>query len=251
MTDTGSSSRVNAINSAIESGPGFFCGLSLTFDELLRVRSLVSQSFLRRIEAVYPDLPTRFNALEMDRYHEISDQIDHKHLWAIEHRVLDREAFQEVRSMSLAKSLEAAFGPFDIADAEGVGRPNMVWRVVRPQQWSDVGPMHADSWFRELGHGWMPASVRHVRIWIGIYCESGQSGFQVVRDSHKRSWPYHGESRDGFVKPMIDVDVDDLAAEDLALSPGQAVVFSDRLLHRGVPTSKRTRVSLEFTLLLR
>lgn len=153
--------------------------------------------------------------------------------------------------MSLAQSLEAEFGPFDIADAEGVGRPNMVWRVVRPGLWTDVGPMHADILFRELGHGQLPQSIRHVRVWLALYCESGRSGFQVVPDSHKQSWPYHGELRDGFVKPMIDIDERDLAAVDVDLKPGQALVFSDRLLHRGVPSNTRTRVSLEFTLLLK
>lgn len=240
-----------SIESAIGLGPGFFCGLSLTADELTHVRGLVSRSFLRRIAETYPDLTARFGSVELDRYHELAGLIDHKRLWAIEHRILDREALEEVRSTSLVRSLEAAFGPFDIADAEGVGRPNMVWRVVRPEHWTDVGPMHADIWFRELGHGWLPPSIRHVRAWIGVYCERGRSGFRVVPDSHKRNWPYRGEKRDGFAKPTIDIDEGDLAVEDLDLTPGQAVVFSDRLLHRGVPSNTRTRVSLEFTLLLK
>lgn len=237
------------IEKAIEGEPGYFCGLSLSSDELTRVRAHVSRSFMRRIGDVHPDLQARFGAIDLDRYHELSDLIDHKRLWAIAHRILDRDAVRDICSMSLIRSLEGAFGAFDIADAEGAGYPNMVWRVVRPGHWADVGSMHADAWFWELGHGRMLPEVRRVKVWLAVHCEPGLSGFRVVPASHQRPWPYHGELRDGFVKPTIDIDEGDLASENLDLRPGQAVIFHDRLLHRGYPSNARTRVSLEFTLL--
>ena len=237
------------IEKAVAGEPGFFCGLSLLPDELTRVRAHVSRSFMRRVGNIYPDLQACFEAIDLDRYHELSHLIDHKRLWPIVHRILDRDAVQDIRSMSLTGSLEGAFGAFDIADAEGAGHPNMVWRVIRPGHWSDVGPMHADAWFWELGHGRMPHEARRIKVWLAVHCEPSLSGFRVVPASHQRSWPYHGELRDGYVKPTIDIDEGDLASEDLNLRPGQAVVFHDRLLHRGYPGKVRTRVSLEFTLL--
>lgn len=240
------------IERAIDAEPGYFCGLSLSPDELTRVRAHIARGFLSRIVKVYPKLLERFRSIELDLYHELSDLIDHRRLWTIEHRILDHDAVNDIRTMSIMRSLEVEFGAFDIADAENAGRENIVWRIVRPGASSDVGPTHADAWFWELGHGRMPpGAARRIKVWLAVYCELGMSGLRVVPDSHKRLWPYHGDVRDGVVKPMIDVDENDLACETLDLMPGQAVVFHDQLLHRGAPGTSRTRISLEFTILTR
>ena len=238
------------IERAVDAEPGYFCGLSLTPDELASVRAHVTRGFLSRIEDIYPELLERFRSIELDRYHEFSDLVDHRRLWAIEHRILDRDAVNDIRTMSIIRSLEAELGAFDIADAEGAGRENIVWRIVRPRAPSDVALTHADAWFWELGHGRMPlGSSRRIKVWLAIHCEPGISGLQVAANSHKRAWPYHGEMRGGTVKPVIDVDDSSLALEALSILPGQAVVFHDLLLHRGVPGQTRTRISIEFTVL--
>ena len=72
---------------------------------------------------------------------------------------------------------------------------------------------------------------------------------KVVANSQKKEWRYHGEFRHGFIKPKIDEDESNLAAELLHTAPGDVVVFHDKLLHGGaLNLGKYCRLSLEFTL---
>ena len=114
---------------------------------------------------------------------------------------------------------------------------------------NDTGPVHADRWFWELGHGATPPGVERVKVWVAVITEPGLSGLQLLPGSHRRTWRYHGEMRDGFVKPTIDEDVESLGLQLVPTSPGDAVVFNDGLLHGGGSSRGAcTRVSFEFTM---
>jgi ectoine hydroxylase-related dioxygenase (phytanoyl-CoA dioxygenase family) len=117
---------------------------------------------------------------------------------------------------------------------------------------SDTGPVHADRWFWDLGHGATPPGVERVKVWVAVVTEPGLSGLRVLRGSHLREWRYHGEPRDGFVKPAIDEDVDALGLDLVRTEPGDAVVFNDALLHGGGESlGAWTRVSFEMTMFVR
>jgi ectoine hydroxylase-related dioxygenase (phytanoyl-CoA dioxygenase family) len=88
-----------------------------------------------------------------------------------------------------------------------------------------------------------------VKVWIPFYSEPGMNGLKVLPGSHRQDWPFHGELRDGFVKPQIDFDQDAVPMQLLNIDPGTLVVFHDRLLHGGAFNSgATTRVSAEFTM---
>ena len=89
----------------------------------------------------------------MDRYHEKSDLLDHHAIWPKEARILSLENVKEIRQMSFFEELESDFGTFEISDENDVGREEIYWRIVRPNEGQDMGPLHADAWFWELGHG--------------------------------------------------------------------------------------------------
>ena len=113
-------------------------------------------------------------------------------------------------------------------------------------------PLHADAWFWELGHGATPAGAARVKVWLAIVTEPGLSGLRIVSGSHRREWRFHGEHRHGFVKPQIDEDENELNPQLVPMSPGDAIVFNDRLLHGGaVNQGQKTRVSLEFTMFVK
>jgi len=184
----------------------------------------------------------------MDRYHELSCLIDHKNAWPKLHRILEPNAVREIRKLPAMAKIEQEFGRFTISDEENLGWENIYWRLVRPNSASDVGPMHADRWFWDLGHGITPPNTKRVKVWIAIFCEKGQAGFRLVPGSHRKEWPHHGEHRDGFVKPQIDVSDDQLDIKMFDSEPGDAIVFNDQLLHGGAIGGALSRVSLEFTL---
>src|SRR5207237_1422761 len=75
-----------------------------------------------------------------------------------------------------------------------ISHDELNWRVVRPNQPTDVGPIHADKWFWDAGYGYgsMPAGYDRVKIWIGVYTEPGVKGLTVKPDSHRSNhWAGH------------------------------------------------------------
>lgn len=238
--------------SEIENGLGYCLELSFQKDELNLVRSLIEAQWIENLKRVAPEYVEQFLKCGIVNYHTLAHLIDHAAAWPKINRILPKNAIDFIRTTSLLKSLGDIYGDFVISDEENIGHEEMYWRLVRPNQTSDVGPLHADAWFWELDHGSTPANVKRVKVWIAIYCEPGMNGLRVVPDSQKRRWRYHGEYRDGFSKPQIDEDEATLPIKLIHTQPGDAIVFNDLLLHGGaINKGEQTRVSLEFTLFVK
>lgn len=230
---------------------GYVTGLSFSPQELDMVRELVKAQFLERISVRNSSVNPVFKKNEMDRYHEYSHLLDHDSLWPKAARILDMSAVEKIRGTSLFNKLEEEFGVFAISDEDNIGHEEIYWRLVRPNSPTDVGPLHADAWFWDLGHGQTPAGAQRVKVWISLYSEAGKNGFQFVPGSHQREWKYHGVHKHGIIKPQIDEDLTSLDRAIFNGKPGDAIVFHDRLLHGGIIGGTTTRVSLEFTIFAR
>ena len=124
-----------------------------------------------------------------------------------------------------------------------------MWRVVRPNQPTDIGPVHADKWFWDAGNGSMPAGYERFKIWVAVHTEPGANGLCVKSHSHTSDrWKHHFEHKHGVVKPVLDESEEDLNMELLHLKAGDLVQFHDALLHGGVVNrGTRCRVSIELT----
>ena len=204
------------------------------------------------LKTIAPEHVKRFEGCGIERYHEASHLIDHGSVWPKKVRILPQNAVSEIRKMSFVNKLEDYFGSFEISDEDNVGREEIYWRLVRPNEKNDVGPLHADSWFWGLGHGTTPNNMVRVKVWIGIYVEPGLNGFVYVPESHLKNWPYHAVLKDGFKKPKIDVDEGSLNPLLFKSKPGDTIIFHDKLLHGGaLGKGNRTRVSLEFTMFVK
>ena len=136
-----------------------------------------------------------------------------------------------------------------------MGWENVYWRLVRPGN-SDIGSIHADRWFVELGYYGeeiKDPSYERVKMWIAIYTKPGKNGLLVIPSSHRKlDWKWHEEERYGLRKPVIDEDITELNVILLPTEPGRAVVFHYDLLHGGAPNlADTTRISIEFNLLIR
>lgn len=243
---------MDAISGELEERSGYYLGLSFLDHELSMVRELIRAQWLDNIKLHVPGHWEKFSNLSITRYHEFSHLLDHTALWPKINRILPHSAVELIRATSIIKKLQDVYGDFTISDEENVGREEIYWRLVRPNQPSDVGPLHADAWFWELDHGLTPEGVKRVKVWIALYCEPGLNGLRVVPESQKKNWKYHGEYRDGFSKPQIDEDESTLNVQLANTKPGDAVVFNDKLLHGGALNNGQfTRVSIEFTLFVK
>jgi len=236
----------------IDRGLGFSLDVKLTEEELRLFRNLIEKQWLMVSRQACPEYIEEFYLKGMKNYHQLSHLLDHSVTWPKTVRILSKEAVDEIREMPFCRKLEDIFGPFLISDEENIGWEEIYWRLVRPNQLGDVGPLHADAWFWALGHGVTPKNMRRVKVWIAVYCEPGLNGLRVVPNSHKKEWRYHGETRNGFVKPQIDEKEEELAIQLVHTNPGDVIVFNDRLLHGGALNQGHfTRVSAEFTMFVK
>lgn len=244
--------KIPSIRAALENDNGYLTGLHLTKDELKKIRLLITRPWLLNIgKKTTPEIVEKFKSIGINRYHELAHLLDHGSIWPKSTRILNQDAVTEIRSMSLFQRLEDEFGYFEISDEENVGHEEIYWRLVRPNSPTDVGPLHADAWFWDLGHGVTPSGCKRVKVWIAICCTPGKDGFKFVPGSHKHKWPYHGELKDGITKPKIGISEKELNVEIFKSQQGEAIIFNDQLLHGGAVGKNETRVSLEFTMFVK
>ena len=246
------SDAARGIRQGLPGADGFVTGLCLTAGELQRVKASIERQWLATLRQQAPALAGRFEQVGIARYHELAHLVDHAALWPKQARILPPDAAAEIRRTSLLQQLEAEFGPFSISNEEQVGWDEITWRIVRPGQAADMGPLHADAWFWDLGHGAVPPDQERVKVWVAVVAEPGRSGLRLVPGSHRRRWRYHGERRHGMLKPQLDEPEEDLDIQLIATRPGDAVIFHDRLLHGGaLNRGAVTRISFELTLFVR
>lgn len=239
-----------AVIRALVGSPGYSLDLRLSPDELSRLRQLVSAQFQQRLSELIGCRTDASRGIEIENYHQASPLLDHERSWPKATRILPKAAVSELRGFSAFRAIEQIFGPYTISNEEDVEEEEIYWRIVRPNAPKDVGPIHADAWFWELGHGKTPPGKARVKIWMAIYSEAGKSGLALYPDTHKRDdVKFDGIFRDGFVKPQIHSDISSLARVEFTGQPGGCVLFNDRLLHGGVlNVGEHTRVSAECTL---
>jgi hypothetical protein len=222
-------------------------------EDLSFIQSEIFEQYLHNLQRISPKKVNLYKNAGMKAYHNVFEEgdFDHGSNWSKPNRVLGPEFFKKFTQTHFYRELKRCFGDFLISDEENFGWPNVYWRLVRPG-YSDIGPVHADKWFWDLGHGEMPSGYTRLKIWLGVHTESGENGLRVLPCSRKHgNWKYHGEIKGGLLKPVLDEDEASLDMLDLPLKAGQFVLFHDELLHGGMPNlSDSTRVSLEFTLLI-
>jgi Phytanoyl-CoA dioxygenase (PhyH) len=236
---------------------GFSIDVKLHPDELAELRRLTTKSWLEVIGKVAPDKIDTFEKAGIEDYHRLSHLIDHARIWTTETRTFSSEVVDAIRS----------FGLFDLFDREcpgyricsemppygDLGRARVNWRLVRPGDDTDLGPIHADYWFEAVMDGWnpTPAETVKVKIWIPIHLEQGLTGFAYVPGSHRQQLPFSKKRlADGHYKPHLDEADLPVALRTLDTPCGTSVLFNYNLVHRGANSSKaaRTRVSMETTL---
>lgn len=245
-----------AINTrqAMEEGPGFVMGPIPGDAEVSWLRDFVQRKWRGILTSRYPHLRAEIAATPITAYHNIAPSIDHASTFVKDTRCFTAGEVDELlHHLSAFRFLKEAFGAFEVADIEGLGHPEIYWRLVRPGHPDDVAGAHADSWFYTLTNQLPPAEqARLVKVWLPVYSEVGVSGLAFGEGSHRLNLTYAGEMRHGRMKPLLtDPRAPDLNMSTAPLHPGQCVAFHIDLLHQGVShQTDQCRVSIEFAIRL-
>jgi hypothetical protein len=215
--------------------------------ELDRVRALIFAQYLERIAQLQPDLLPLAKERGVVGYHTLPITFDHGKSWPKSARLLDPKHVADFYAMGVFQRIREQISPTAV-----ISNGELNWRLVRPNQPTDIGPVHADKWFWDAGYGegLMPEGYDRFKIWIAVHTEAGANGLSVKPGSHKQDWKHHYEERDGTRKPVFDEDPATIGMELLPLGAGSLVMFNDRLLHGGVINrGTNCRVSIELTVL--
>jgi hypothetical protein len=222
-----------------------------------KLRCIVTDSWLAAIAKVEPDLVDRFRELGIENYHQLSHLLDHPRVWTTHARTFESAQVDVIRTFSIFDLLKAEFPDYKISSAMppygDLKRSRINWRLVRPGDSTDIGPIHADYWFDAVLAGWQNERGPDVKlkIWIPIFLEEGTTGFAYVPGSHLRDYPFRRvHVGDGNFKPDLQESDLDRPLQTLLTPPGTAVMFNYNLVHRGANSSRatRTRVSTELAI---
>lgn len=235
---------------------GYFDQIKLDDEELNIIRCLIKKNYIKHLSKVSTGIAAEANMISMDFYHTLLDKypkIIHREIWTKAKRLLPVEDVGVIKGLKFFQKITNIIPGVKISNEEFIFPEEFYWRLVRPLTHdgvNDVGPMHADRWFWDLGKGVMLQGFTRVKMWMSIFNESGQSGFRFVSGSHLYDWPYAAVLRDGYVKPKLEICDSQLDIEPFICGPGGVILFNDKLLHGGMVGGEKTRVSLECTLLI-
>tara|TARA_X000000368_G_scaffold8892_1_gene6983 strand:- start:626 stop:1381 length:756 start_codon:yes stop_codon:yes gene_type:complete len=236
---------------AVEENQGFSKG-TLSKNDLTLFRDIIYKNYQKNLKANGLK-DQELLSLPISDYHTFSDKIEHGAIWNKLSRILNPKEYKKILTADFFIQLHEELGEVVISDEEDIGYPEIYYRLVRPKPYVDVGPLHADKWFWDLGHGSVPNDVKRKRIkfWFSLWNCNHDTGFRFVEGSHLKDYKYTSEIRDGFAKPVFNEKSVSLDISYLQGEPGSFIIFNDRLLHGGYPTNQSTRVSFEFTLFVK
>ena len=236
---------------------GYSTDTYLSADELDHFRQSIYEQWFYRIQLANPAIARRIyqDNIPITSYHLISRELEHSQIWSKNSRILPPSFTKWFMKSNFINELSNLYGDFIISDEDNLGWPNIYWRLVRPNQKNDVGPLHRDSWFWELNKDFPTPNYNFYRlkVWISLFIEPGLNGLKVEPCSQRREdIRWKGELRNGIQKPILLSEEKELSPILLETGPGQSIVFNDNLIHGGaLNKGSNSRVSVEFTMLVR
>lgn len=249
--------KIDTISNQINNSPGYSLDLSLNSEDFELFRRSINSQWESTLKQYCPQISNLVKGkdLQIKNYHKFSQYIDHSKVWRKEARILPNTFINDFLNSFFFQELTNIFGEIEISDEENLGYGNIYWRIVRPFENKDIGPIHRDSWFWELNQKFPKPNYKfsRIKVWIAIETESGKSGLLVENDSHKRKdIKWEGNFRDGIMKPKLIESLEKFEMNLINTKPGDSILFNDELIHGGaLNTGKKTRVSCEFTILVK
>ncbi len=231
---------------------GYFILPEPDIDEQTWLIDFLCEKWRNQLIEGHPELNSTVRATEISNYHELSHLIDHSSFWTKQRRIFSNIEITKLQNnLSLFQDIFQVFGDYEVADLEGIGYPEIYWRLVRPNSSEDVASAHKDSWFWTVTNNIPSERQSHLlKVWFPVVTIPRESGLSVSPCSHKKEIPFSSEARHGRWKPKVDQeDIASFEMVKLPLLTGQAVVFHRDLLHKGIiHLPPITRVSVEFAI---
>ena len=225
---------------------GYFIS-RLDKDDYILLREIIEKHFN---ELIRKKLKINKNITFSD-YLSKFDQSNHANLFSKKNRILPEKYLNILfDNLNIFKKLKKIFKEFTITDEEKIGYGNFYWRIVRPYPEKDVGTMHKDRWFWDLGTGEMDSGkYKRYKLWISIDGES-KLGFKFVPGSPNLNLNYKFKIADNKKKPIFDEKIlDKNQIVSLKGDRGTYIIFHDELLHGGeILHNEIPRVSIECTI---
>tara|TARA_B100000886_G_C20409004_1_gene486139 strand:+ start:262 stop:1029 length:768 start_codon:yes stop_codon:yes gene_type:complete len=199
--------------------------------------------------------PDNQNFLKNDSIIESFENIESSvwpKLFTPEQRTLNKNAVSFI-SEYLKKYLINTLGKNIIfGDYLGLGYPSFSLRIVRPNCKNDIGPLHADQWFIDIGSEPFTKSIKNyqlIKLWLPIQSDPKLCNLLVIPNSHKKKniYKYKIINTDNGKRPGISNNIDQNQLVMVDNPPGCPLIFNMSLIHGGsINKSKQCRVSLEF-----
>ena len=178
----------------------------------------------------------------------------HEKIFTKKSRILKKKQFNKIFSNTqIFKKLKKKYPEIQITDEENIGYENLYWRIVRPLPFVDIGPMHKDKWFWDLGHGKINSKkYQRVKIWISAASSTNKLGFKFAKGSANKKYKFKSEKRHGKIKPVFDENnLKKGSIVSFSNKNGNCIIFNDELLHGGECVKGNIcRLSIECTFLI-
>lgn len=191
------------------------------------------------------------NISMMETYKYLSND-DWKSLFNKKSRTLSEEYALPI-SLYFKKYLENYFDcKIQFSDELFLGYPCFSYRIVRPLYESDVGSLHADQWFVDMGvtpERTPEIKSQLLKFWMPINVDSNTSNLLVIPESHKHKdkYKYGLKKTNNGLKPFIKNLLNKKDIYMINNENGFPIIFNMNLIHGGaLNKSKECRVSIEF-----
>tara|TARA_Y100001968_G_scaffold43474_1_gene33476 strand:- start:1652 stop:2413 length:762 start_codon:yes stop_codon:yes gene_type:complete len=236
----------------VEEGRGFFSLPAIENDIILKIKSFIDEDLKNRVALYSKDAGlTLGDKSFIENYHLFENSFwfsffnkKHRSL-SKDHSIFLNNYFCPYLTKNLSRNIE-------ISDDLNLGYPCFSFRIVRPNVPLDIGPLHADQWFIDIGA--TPNRVpkqpsKLIKFWIPLQSHSTLSNLIVVPRSHHniQDYKYKAVETSNGIKPVINSEVLEKDTYMINNQIGEPVIFNMSLIHGGaINLSEKCRVSLEF-----
>ena len=190
--------------------------------------------------------------LRITEYHKVISSELHARIWPKDKRLFSRLFLEKDKISSLLGRILSATGRKKILDIEGIGYPEVYFRIVRPNESSDITDMHTDGAFYSITNKINEDEWdRWLKVWIPLYFEPDFNSLSLSKNSDKIKFNFDAQNFKDKLRPVFSQN-NDVSVLDWQLPVrkfGEVAVFSPNTLHRAINLNASfTRLSFEFAI---
>ena len=224
---------------------GYYNDFKIEIKDIILIKQLIYKQLKENTSKINVEI----NEDIFEDYQNVIDDALHKKISIKSNRTLSENDSKTLLKLELFDFLKVNFGEFIITNEDKQRSKEIYWRIVRPNQMSDIGPLHADKWFWDQNYyNDKNYNLERLKIWIPIQNDTINHGFKFIPKSHKtiNNFSVHNDGLKTRCKYIGSVS-------ELVYhkgKPGNAIIFHDNLIHGGEFGINKCRISIEFTIAL-